>query len=380
MLWFFISIVILLSTYFYFKSKTTNKKKLASNNTRILKYYKKNNTIHSNDFKDKNSSIKINNFNIFQLFNINKLGKSALEIELKNYTHYIAYYSIRKLDNGNKYALIIGIHNSWVNVITLNRAKKPIYDSYGFNINEKSWSYGSIVLGAPQIREVIKNNMNEIREKMKAQEGARKEKEIQYNLLVAEQEIKAKEFEKIEQKRQAEFNKIQEYRKPIIEKYFTGLKFKYNANKAYHAAARKDCDNRYYDTNLYEQTCNCEAFKTHNYQYEKFDIRRQCMHLSLIIRLRNLTKRNKDDLEDFIIKNAKESVIGIYFTKLKDGRPFAVIAYDRTTDLFVATPKIHSDRFIMVKWTHKNKIWLSNKGGKKHNNEVLETLVKLFKK
>lgn len=99
---------------------------------------------------------------IFEPINIDLLGNSPIEREIRNYQYPIVACHIGTLESGNEYALIIGINDEWINVLTLNRRKKPTYMSYGYNIDEKRWSYNSRVFGASQIRSVIKSNMSEI--------------------------------------------------------------------------------------------------------------------------------------------------------------------------------------------------------------------------
>lgn len=115
--------------------------------------------------------------NNFKSFDYDELGNSSLEQELKRYEYPIVAYFIGTLESGNRYAITVGTSDEWINVITYTRAKNPTYEDYGFSIIGTRWSYGSKVLGAPQIREVIKNNLPEIKAIMATQEDVRQKKE-----------------------------------------------------------------------------------------------------------------------------------------------------------------------------------------------------------
>ena len=196
---------------------------------------------------------------------------------------------------------------------------------------------------------------------------------------MAEEERENQEYERIEREQKAELIKIQKFRKPIFENHFKGLKFSYNSNKDKHIKAKKDCENHYCDINLEDQSCSCEDFKIFNSKYEKYDIRRLCKHLSYIIKDRGLLKRNKNELENFILENLYGNTLGIYFGKLEDDRDYAIIAYRWTKDLFVATPKTNKEGYLMVTWCFEDGQWVAKKGGKKVNNHILKTVVELFK-
>jgi len=197
MFWFFTSIIFLILVFLYLKKrKGRNIKKSVSNKSYVIEKKEYSNIDTSKAFQQpfaKNANSPQKSCEIFKPLDRDSLGESSLENAIKIYDHTIAYYSIGELDSGTKYALIIGTSDEWVNVITLNWAKNTTYEVYGFSIKENRWSYGSKVLGAPQLREVIKNNLHEIKQKMKTQEAARKEKERKKKILAAEEEKERQE-------------------------------------------------------------------------------------------------------------------------------------------------------------------------------------------
>lgn len=319
-----------------------------------------------------------NQQSIFKRMDINKLGDNPIEQAIKTYNHIIVAFHIGTLDNGNKYALLIGTSDEWVNVITYNKAKQPVYQDHGFSIKENRWSYGSKIIGAPQLRETIKNNFTEIKAIMKTQETVRKEKEKKHKLWEVEAEKASRENERKERKEQALFVRSQKTRQPIIEKHFIGLEFEYNANKKNHEYAKKDCENSCYAVDLKNQTCSCDDYLRKKSQYKLNDIRRLCRHLNEVIIDRKLLKKNKDSLKNFVLQNIKGNPLGIYFDKLDNEKPYAIVAYSWTRALFVATPKTNKDGFLMVYWRHENDEWTANKGGRIHNSQIGAKITDFF--
>jgi len=348
----------------------------------IFLYLKKNKGSRSENISNHNLNSpiikKVNN--IFKSFNLNNFENSDIEKSIKEYEHTIKYYYIGTLDNGSKYALIIGLSDEWVNVLTLNRAKNSIYEKYGFSIKENRWSYGSKVLGASHFRKIIKNNLFEIKEKMKAQEIFRIEKENNKIIEIAREKKENEEIKRIEREEKFELERIQKYRKSIIESKFSGLKFSYNSNKNNYIKAQKDSEEHYYQISLENQTCNCEEFNIFNSKYEKYDIQRLCVHLNSIIKYRKLLKKNKNELEDFILENIKYNTLGVYIDRLLDDREFAIIVYRWTKDLFVVTPKTNKEGYLIVTWYYENNQWTSKGGGQKVNNQIVKTISNLFEK
>jgi hypothetical protein len=121
--------------------------------------------------------------NNFKHFDLVKLNGGSLEQKLKDYEYPIVAYFVGTLESGNRYAIIVGTSDEWICVITYNRAKTPTYGDYGFSITGNRWSYGSKVLGAPQIREAIKNNLPEIKAIMATQEEVRQKKKERKELI-----------------------------------------------------------------------------------------------------------------------------------------------------------------------------------------------------
>jgi hypothetical protein len=362
MFWFFLSLVIVIIAVLLISSK----KKQASHNP------------SKNTPKIKTGKIT-QQTSIFGPLNSKNINNVQLEQALEAYNHTTVAVYIGTLDTGNQYALIIGTSDEWVNAMTYNWAKQPEYEVYGFSIKDNRWSYGSKVRGAPQLREIIKSNLHEIKSTMKTQEGARKEKERKYKIHAAEAEKEHQEYERREREEKAQLIKIQKSREPIVAKHFIGLEFEYNENKKKHESAQKDCLKHYYDIDLTTQTCSCKDFSLTTSKYKINDIRRLCRHLNDVIIGRELLKKHKDILKDFILKNIKGNTQGIYFDKLEDGRPYGIITYSWTKDLFIATPKTNKEGYLMVNWYYKNNEWNTDKGGKKYNNQIKKKIIEFFK-
>jgi hypothetical protein len=133
----------------------------------------------SKESRPRPSGPKVTTYNYkFKPYNPDLLGSTFLDDAIREYNHYIAFYYIGTLDSGRKYSIMIGSSDEWVNILTLNRASVATYESYGFSILEKRWSYGNKVLGARQFRKFISENMEEIVALMKTQASVREEKRL----------------------------------------------------------------------------------------------------------------------------------------------------------------------------------------------------------
>lgn len=376
-----ILIIIFVVAFIYFQKSKRQKLQAGEVEAYVNKRHKSSNFHKKNISSQQTTKKKVEqqkSEDIFKIFSADSLGNTPIENAIKRYNYDIAFYHIGKLESGANYALIIGTSDEWVNVITLNRTKEPQYEDYGYSITDNRWSYGRKVLGAPQFRDAIKSNLNEIKQKIATQEGARKEKENKKKIQATKEERESQEYKRLKHQEEAEQIRIQNYRKPIIKSMFRGINFEYNANKANHNRAKQECKDHYLAVNTEDQTCNCEDFKVFNSTHQKFDIRRLCYHLSNIIRYQNLLKRSKNELEHHILENLKGNTLGVYFGKLYDNRDFAIIAYGWTTDLFVATPKVTKGGYVTVTWSYKGDQWSSKNGGKKINEQILKTITEVF--
>lgn len=215
---------------------------------------------------------------------------------------------------------------------------------------------------------------------MKSQEAARTEKEKKKKLQIAQEAKEQKEYERIERERSIELNNIQKSRQPVIDNKFGGINFEYNSNKNNHLRAKNDCENHYYNISLENQTCSCDNFKSLNAKFEKFDIRRLCKHQWQIIKDRKLFKKNKNELEDFILENLFWNPSGIFRSRLEDDKEFAIISFYQRKELYVATPKTNKDGYLLVSWDYEKGEWSAKKGGKKVNDQVLQVIAELFDK
>lgn len=325
----------------------------------------------------------------FKPYDTKSLGSSLLEVALRQYGHYISYYYIGTLSGGAKYSIMIGYSDTWVNVLALSRANIPTYKSYGFNILEKRWAYANNVLGAPQIREFIKNNISEVTSLMETQSRIRVEKKLEKKARAAEWEARAAEwkderakvFAKQKEKVAAyEKRKIEviAQRRPLIEQLFTGLTFEFNQNKQSHDRALKAAMLHYCDLDIYSQTCSCDSFRSGKSNFSINDARRLCCHLHNVIWFSSLLKNKKDFLEDYVLKNSKSDVWGVYFFTGEGKTRFAIIAYTDKLKLDVAMPKKDSEGYVMTSWQFEEEGW-TGKGGSKYLREVVKSkLEELF--
>lgn len=315
----------------------------------------------------------------FKPFNPDLLGISAIDDEMRKNNHHIAFYYVGTLDNGSKYSIMIGSSDEWVNIITLNWAQAPTYESYGFNIIEQRWSYGSRVKGAPHFREFIANNIEEIIALMKTQSTIRKEKELARQVEEAELKREQTLREKQEKARLKQNAIIITNREPIIKQYFAGMTFDLNSNKRNHTRAQKQAIEHYYDIDIAAQTCNCKKFREINSGFNLYDVRRVCSHLYNAIWRNDLLKKKADSFEDFVLQNIKSNVWGIYFFAEDGGGRFAIIAYRDWIDLDVAMPKNNGEGYVMSSWRLEDGVWLA-RGGSKRLQQIVQTrLESLFR-
>ncbi len=316
--------------------------------------------------------------NIFEKYNPVNLGESDLEKAIKNYNHSIYYIYKGKLESSTEYALLIGTSDEWVNLITLTRAQKPTYETYGFSVIQNRWSYGSKVLGAKEFRQFIKKNISEIKMLMTELTPIRIEKEKEKRLKIAEEEKEQKTYEEERKKEEAELKKAQKYFSKKINKNFKTVYFEYNQNKTKLESAIKEANNHYYDIDIINQTCSCPEYISENYKYDMNDVRRLCTHLNRIITQHKILKKSKDKLDQFILENLKYGILGVYKRKIGNNLDFAIILYNWSKNISVVTPKTNKDGFIMVEWKIEDNNWNPNRGGKKINEQIRVFIEKQF--
>jgi hypothetical protein len=314
----------------------------------------------------------------FKPFNPDLLGSTFLDDAIREYNHYIAFYYIGNLESGRKYSIMIGSSDEWVNILTLNRASVATYESYGFSILEKRWSYGNKVLGARQFREFISENMEEIVALMKTQSSVREEKKQAREAEDARIEREQIMREQQEEARQKQIKTIMSERKPVIQQYFTGMSFELNKNKRNHARAQRQAEQHYSNINIDAQTCNCKDFQDVTSHFELFDVRRLCSHLYYAIWLNNLLKSKTDCLDNFVLHNIRRDFWGIYFFANDDNDRFAIIAYRDWIGLDIAMPKNNGEGYVMSRWKFEDGDWLGSGGSKRFQQIVRIKLENLF--
>ncbi len=314
----------------------------------------------------------------FKLFNPDLLGSTFLDDAIRKYNHYIAFYCISTLDSGRKYSIIIGSSDEWVNVLTLNRASVATYESYGFSIIEKRWSYGSKVLGARQLRKFISENMEEIVALMKSQASVREEKRLSREADNAKIERDQIMREQQEEVRQTQNKIIVSERRTVIQQYFNGITFELIKNKRNHERAQQQAEQDYYNINIDAQACNCKDFQDVTSHYELFDVRRLCSHLYYAIWRNNLLKSKTDYLDNFVLQNIRRDFWGIYFFGDDNKGRFAILAYRDRIELDVAMPKHSGEGYVMSRWKLEDGEWLASGGSKRFQQTVRIKLENLF--
>ncbi len=314
----------------------------------------------------------------FKPFNPDLLGSTFLDDAIRKYNHYIAFFYIGTLDSGRKYSIIIGSSDEWVNILTLNRASLATYESYGFSILEKRWSYGNKVLGAQQLRKFISENMEEIVALMKAQASVREEKRLAREAEDAKIEREQIIREQQEEARRTQHKIIISERKPVIQQYFAGITFELNRNKRNHERAQQQAEQDYYNINIDAQACNCNDFQDVTSHYELFDVRRLCSHLYYAIWRNNLLKSKTDCLDNFVLQNIRRDFWGIHFFADDDSGRFAIIAYRDRIELDVAMPKHSGEGYVMSRWKLEDGEWLASGGSKRFQQTVRIKLENLF--
>jgi hypothetical protein len=314
----------------------------------------------------------------FKPYKPDLLGSSTLDDAIRQYNHYIAFYFIGTLDSGSKYCIVIGSSDEWVNILTLNWAKSPTYESYGFSILEKRWSYGSKVLGAPHFREFIAQHMDEIVDLMKTQSHVREEKRLAREAEDARIEREQIMREQQEEARRKQIKTIMSERKPVIEKYFTGMTFELNKNKRNHARAQQQAEQDYFNIDIDAQVCNCKDFQNVTSRFELYDVRRLCSHLYYAIWLNNLLKSKTDYLDNFVLQNIRRDFWGIHFFADDENGRFAIIAYRDWIGLDIAIPKNNGEGYVMSRWKFEDGVWLGSGGSKRLQQIVRIKLENLF--
>jgi len=320
---------------------------------------------------------EINN-HIFQPFDPEQLGNSLLDEAIRQHNHYIAFYHMGALDNGNQYAIMIGSSDEWLDVVTRTRAKTPTFERYGFSILDERWSYGSNVLGAPHFRDLIAQNMYEVVSLIKTQSKVREEKRHAREIADTKAELEDKKYEEQEAARQEQLQKIIVQRTPVIQKHFSGLSFEFNKNKGKHERAQRSSKDEYYDIDLYAQTCSCKDFLNSKSKFELNDVRRLCSHLYYGIWGYEILKSKKDPLEDLVLKKLRRDVWGIHFFTGDNDTRFAIVAYINVSELDIAMPKTRGDGFTMTRWRYEDGAWSGSGGGKQLQQVVRTKLDELF--
>jgi hypothetical protein len=333
----------------------------------------------SKESSSRPSDSKVTTYNYkFKPFNPDLLGSTFLDDAIRKYNHYIAFYYIGTLDSGRKYSIMIGSSDEWVNILTLNRASVATYESYGFSILEKRWSYGNQVLGARQLRKFISENMEEIITLMKTQASIREEKRLAREAEDAKIEREQIMREQQEDTRRAQIKTIISERMPVIQQYFTGMTFELNRNKRNHERARQQAEQDYFNINIDAQVCNCNDFQDATSRYEPFDVRRLCSHLYYAIWRNNLLKSKTDCLDNFVLQHIRRDFWGIYFFADDDNGRFAIIAYRDRIELDVAMPKHSGEGYVMSRWKLEDGEWLASGGSKRFQQTVRIKLENLF--
>lgn len=290
---------------------------------------------------------------VFTPFDPDALGSSELENYLRDNEKSNAFYFVGALSSGRSFAVLIGFTVEWLNVVALNRAQKPEYQRYGYNLREKRWSYGSPPLGAPEIRERVENARPEIVEKIALLEPARRERAERRALHEArEAEEYAAEEAELEAER-LELRRVQEARTAALKAHFGGLSFKFNGNKARHRAAQKAAETHYCHIDLENQACTCEDFASAHADYPTWDIRRLCNHLSYLFSNHSLLARSPDPLHQFILEELLHDVAGVYIGPLVDGKRLGVVIHRDKTAVSVATPRVKGEGFVKTTWNFR---------------------------
>jgi hypothetical protein len=333
----------------------------------------------SKESRPRTSGSKVTSYNYkFKPFNPDLLGSTFLDDAIREYNHYVAFYYIGTLDSGRKYSIIIGSRDEWVNILTLNRASVATYESYGFSIIEKRWSYGNTALGARHFRKFISENMEEIVALMKTQASVREEKRLAREAEDAKLEREQIMREQQEEARRTQIKTIISGRKPVIQQYFTGMTFELNKNKRNHARAQQQAEQDYFNINIDAQVCNCNDFQDVTSHYELFDVRRLCSHLYYTIWRNNLLKSKTDCLDDFVLQNIRRDVWGVYFFEDDDHGRFAIIAYRDQLALDATIPKNNGEGYVMSRWQFEDGAWLGSGGSKRFQQIVRTKLESLF--
>jgi hypothetical protein len=213
---------------------------------------------------------------------------------------------------------------------------------------------------------------------MKTQSGVRDEKRRTREFEDAKAKLEQENFEEQEVVRQKQLQRVISQRKPVIEKYFSGLSFEFNKNSGNHERANQNTKKNFYNINLYAQTCNCKDFLDKKIMFELNDVRRLCSHLHYGIRDYDLLKRKKDPLEDLLLKKMKRDVWGVHFFAGENNTQFAIIAYLHILELDVVMPRARGDGFTMTRWRYKDGDWSGSGGSSQLQTVVRTKLEELF--
>lgn len=315
---------------------------------------------------------------VFKPFDAETLGSSELENYLRDNEKSNAFYFVGALSSGRPFAVLIGFAVEWLNVVALNRAQKPEYQRYGYNLREKRWSSGSPPLGAPEIRELVENARPEIVEKIALLEPTRQERAARRAQHEA-REAEEHEAEKAElEAERLELRRVQEARAAALKAHFGGLSFKFNGNKARHRAAQKAAETHYCHLDLENQACTCEGFASRHAAYPTWDIRRLCSHLSYLFSNHSLLARSSDPLHQFILEELLHDVAGLYIGTLAEGKKFGIVVHRDKTTVSVATPRVKEEGFVRTTWNFRDGAWSSGSCSKTFALAIQEKLAQVL--
>lgn len=237
--------------------------------------------------------------------------------------------------------------------------------------------HGSAPLGAPEIRQFLKEAKPEIRSKIvglwSERRASAKRRKMYEAQEAAQEAAERREYRAM----QREIARVQKARGPWLQANFGGVSFEFNDNKARHEAAQKDAERHYYDIDLYAQTCSCDDFARRNARHPTGDIRRLCEHLATIIDRRSLLRRHSDPLCQFIVEGCLGDVLGVHTGQLTDGKRFGVVVRC-WPDVAVAAPRVRDDGFVRTIWRFENGAWTSSKCSKRYKEELAQKLAELL--
>ncbi len=315
---------------------------------------------------------------VFTSFDPEALGSSELESYLRDNETSSAFYFVGALSSGGSFAVLIGFDVQWLNVIALNRAQKAEYQRYGYNVEEKRWSYGSPPLGAPEIRDLVENARAEIVEKITLLEPTRQERAERRAQHEAREAAEREAEQAGQEAERQKLRRVQQARAAALRTHFGGLGFKFNANKARHSAAQRAAETHYCQIDLENQACSCEDFANRHAEYPTWDLRRLCSHLSYLFSDHSLLARSSDPLHQFILEELPHDVAGVYIGPLVEGKNFGVVVHQDKTTVSVATPRVRGEGFVKTMWNFRDSAWSSVSCSKTFAQAIQEKLTDLL--